>query len=131
MFKPNQRGSGEGEGLVGIANHSLRVSRRVMGQREERQKEPSHRSHNVLVSLPLRAGGGQKQRDIGCGRAILGCGAWRVLVPQAPLSRAARSPSAAAGEVGRQNELRVGWQSPTLHLVPRSCECEHWWPLCG
>lgn len=40
-----------------------------MGQREERQKEPSYRSHRTHISLPLRAGGGQKQRDTGCGGA--------------------------------------------------------------
>lgn len=38
-----------------------------MGQREERQKEPSYRSHSMHISLPLRAGAGQKQRHTGCG----------------------------------------------------------------
>lgn len=130
-LNPAKEGGGEGKGLIGIVNLSLRVSRRVMGQREERQKEPSYRSHNVLVLLLLRAGGGQKQRDTGCGGEILGCGVWRVLVPHTPLSRAARSPAAAAREVSRRNDLRVAWQSLTLHLVLRSCEHEHWWPLCG
>lgn len=60
ITKPNQ-GGGQGDGLIGIANHGRK------GQRDERQKEPSHRAHSMHAWLPLRAGGGQKQGDTGCG----------------------------------------------------------------